>query len=150
MRVPETSKRVAMWWDHSYSRHNLFTPLTSLEDLCTSKGCCSKIILHQRQKNKHTPNLSLFQAWFWYVNNHQLSKQMIRLRIEMSTQPQSTHLLISQLVAVFICTLYLCIKAPFHRNRKRAWEILWSSSRSWGPEPVGGRASSLRPKPLVS
>lgn len=47
-------------------------------------------------------------------------------------------------MAVFICTLCLCTKAPFHRNRKGAWEILWSSTRSWGPGPAGGRASSLR------
>ena len=47
-------------------------------------------------------------------------------------------------MAVFICTLCLCIKAPFHRNRKGAWEIRWSSTRSWGPGPAGGRASPLR------
>lgn len=124
-----------MCWDRSSSGPQLFTPPTSLEDLCTSKGCCSKIISHQRQENKHAPNLSLFQAWFWYVNNHQLNKQMIRPRREMSTVA----------VAVFICTLCLCIKAPFHRNRKGARETLWATSRGWGSELVGGRALSLQP-----
>lgn len=133
VRVLKTSKWVAMCCDHSYCRPKLFTPLTSLEDLCTSKGCCSDIISHQRQENKHAPNLSLFQARFWYVNNHQLNKQMIRPRREMSTVA----------VAVFICTLCLCIKAPFHRNRKGAREILWSTSRSGGSELVGGRALLL-------
>lgn len=50
--------------------------------------------------------------------------------------------------AVFICTLGLCMKAPFHRNRKGAWEILWSHWRSWGPERVGGRVHHYCPSLL--
>ena len=40
--------------------------------------------------------------------------------------------------AVFIYTLCLCRKAPLNKNRKGAWEILWSPTRSWGPGPAGG------------
>lgn len=62
LRVPGTSKHLATWWDPAYSQHHSFPPLAPLEDLGTSKNGCSKLILHQRQENKHALNLSLSQA----------------------------------------------------------------------------------------
>lgn len=64
----------------------------------------------------------------------------------MSIQPVESLTDMPVAMAVFTCTLGVRIKAPFLRNRGGAWErclkdSLWSFSRSWSPEPGGGRAS---------